>query len=284
MEKKTQIQNNHLKAVINHKGAELSELAKDGKNYIWTIDPKFWNKTSPVLFPIVGGLKEDKFEFEGREYQLPRHGFAREQEFELISKTEESAVFSLKFNAESLKIYPFQFELQIEYKLKDNALFVSYHVKNHGEKTMYFSVGAHPAFAVEGKFSEYSLEFDNNKPLTTYKLGDGVFSGKTEKVELTGRELPLDYGIFAKDALVLKNSATENLTLKKDGKPVLSVHFPKFPYLGIWTVADAPYICIEPWLGIADNFDTSGRLEEKEGINSLDSRQSFSASWSVVVY
>ena len=277
----TFIQNEFLKATISHKGAELASVWKNDYNYLWDINTQFWDKTSPVLFPIIGGLKENKFVYEGKDYYLPRHGFARESEFNLVSKTEDSAVFSLKFNEESLKNYPFEFELQIGYFLKGSELKVEYKVINLSSKKIYFSVGAHPAFRIDGNFEDYTLEFDSEKSLKTYKLQDNLFSGVTEEIPLENKKLKLNYSIFEKDALVLKESATSSLTLLKNEKPVLKVSFPEFPFLGIWTKKDAPFICIEPWLGIADSHNATGKLEEKEGIQPLDANSEFSASWTV---
>lgn len=277
----TFIQNEFLKASINHKGAELSSVWKNDYNYLWDIDTQFWDKTSPVLFPIIGGLKDNKFTFNGKDYFLPRHGFARESEFSLISKTEDSAVFSLKFTEESLKNYPFEFELQIGYFLNGNQLKVEYTVKNLSTQKMYFSIGAHPAFRINGNFEDYTLEFDSDKALTTHKLQDNLFSGVTEEIPLENKKLKLNYTLFEKDALVLKNATTSSLSLLKNEKPVLKVNFPEFPFLGIWTKKDAPFICIEPWLGIADSHKASGKLEEKEGIQNLEADAKFSASWMI---
>lgn len=281
---KTLIENSFLKAEINHKGAELSALIKDGKNYIWEVDVVFWDKTSPVLFPIVGGLKNDSFEYEDQNYKLPRHGFAREQDFELVEKTEESAKFRLKYSEESLKIYPFLFELTISYWLLDNKLMISYRVKNLSEKEMYYSIGAHPAFAVPGNFEDFTLKFDSDQTLISHQLSDNLFSGKTKEIELHDGVLPLTYELFANDAIVLKDSATRSLTLNHLGKDLLKVDFPKFPYLGIWTKKNAPFICIEPWLGIADNQSATGKIEEKEGIQQLNGNALQDFIWSIEVF
>ena len=178
----TILKNESIKAVIKHKGAELSSLEKNGKNFIWDIDTQFWDKTSPVLFPVIGALKNEEFEFNGKKYTLPRHGFAREKEFKIISKTDDSIVLSLKYDEETLEIYPFQFELQISYKLEDSEIFVNYNIINLGEEKMYYSIGAHPAFKIEGNFEEYSLKFDSNETLVTHKLDDNLFNGKTVEV------------------------------------------------------------------------------------------------------
>lgn len=281
---KTTIKNEFLEVEINHKGAELASIMKAGKNYIWDIDTKFWDKTSPILFPIVGGLKEDSYEYKGGKYQLPRHGFAREYDFELISKTENSALFSLNYSEETLKIYPFKFTLNIEYYLIDNQVFIKYKIKNNSNEKMYYSIGAHPAFSIEGKLDDYALKFDQSENLITHHLHDNLFSWETSEINLEGKILPLKYPLFEKDAIVLKNSATSFLTLLKNNSPELKINFPDFPFLGIWTKKDAPFICIEPWLGIADSHNSTGKIEEKEGIQILEGNSEQTFEWSVEIF
>lgn len=278
------IQNQNTKAVIKTKGAELSSLQKDGKNYIWEVNSDFWNKTSPILFPIVGALKNGEYQFKDTIYQLPRHGFARDFEFEVVEKTGNSVVFSLKSSEETLRVYPFDFELKISYVLENNTLIVKYDIINQTSEKMYYSIGAHPAFAIEGDFEDYSLVFDEEKDLETHQLNHDLFSGETEIIKLDGNVLPLKYHLFENDALVFKNFATKSLTLTKNNKPVMKVKFPEFPYLGIWTKNGAPFICIEPWLGIADNAAATGNLTEKEGIQVLESYAMKSVFWSVELF
>ena len=278
------IQNQAIKAVIKTKGAELSSLQKDGKNYIWEINSEFWNKTSPILFPIVGALKNGEYFHEGKVYKLSRHGFARDFEFEVIENSENAVVFSLKSNEETLKVYPFHFELQLSYILEGNKLMVKYEIINRSSEKMYYSIGAHPAFNIDGDFEDFSLIFDDEKDLETYKLEQDLFSGKTEILKLNGNVLPLQYELFEEDALVFKNFATKSLTLAKNNESVMKVSFPDFPFLGIWTKKDAPFICIEPWLGIADNANTSGKIEEKEGIQILENNSKKQIAWSVELF
>lgn len=278
------IQNQAIKAVIKTKGAELSSLQKDGKNYIWEINSEFWNKTSPILFPIVGALKNGEYFHEGKVYKLSRHGFARDFEFDVIENSGNAVVFSLKSNEETLKVYPFHFELQLSYILEDSKLVVKYEIINHSSEKMYYSIGAHPAFNIDGNFEDFSLIFDDEKDLETYKLEQDLFSGKTEILKLNGNVLPLQYELFEEDALVFKNFATKSLTLAKNNESVMKVSFPNFPYLGIWTKKDAPFICIEPWLGIADNANASGKIEEKEGIQILENNSKKQIAWSVELF
>lgn len=275
------IQNQNTKAVIKTKGAELCSLQKNEKNYIWNVNSDFWNKTSPILFPIVGALKNGEYLFENKKYQLPRHGFARDFEFEVLENKENSVTFSLKSSEETLKVFPFSFELKVSYFLENDKLIVKYEVHNCSSENMYYSIGAHPAFDIEGNFEDFSLIFDEEKKLETYKLDKDLFSGKTQTVELEGNILPLKYELFEEDALVFKNFATKSLTLAKNNIPVLKVEFPEFPYLGIWTKKNAPFICIEPWLGIADSTTATGNLTEKEGIQILEKDNIKSFYWSV---
>ena len=278
------IQNQAIKAVIKTKGAELSSLKKGGKNYIWEINSEFWNKTSPILFPIVGALKNGEYFYGGNAYKLSRHGFARDFEFEVIENSENTVVFSLKSNEETLKVYPFHFELQLSYILEGNKLVVKYEIINRSSEKMYYSIGAHPAFNIDGDFEDFSLVFDDEKDLETYKLEKDLFSGKTEILKLNENVLPLQYELFEEDALVFKNFATKSLTLAKNNESVMKVSFPDFPFLGIWTKKDAPFICIEPWLGIADNANTSGKIEEKEGIQILENNSKKQIAWSVELF
>ncbi len=280
----TIIENGILKATINHFGAELFALEKNGQNYIWEIDGNFWNKTSPILFPIVGGLKNNEYEYDGEMFSLPRHGFAREKNFQVVAKTGNSVTFSLQYDDETLKIYPFKFELQIIYTLRDSELFVQYLVKNLDSEKLYFSIGAHPAFKIVGDFENYSLEFDRPETLIFYQLHDNLFSGKTREIQLNSTQLPLDYQLFENDAIVLKNYTTTSLKLFNQNQPILNVKFSEFPYLGIWTKKDAPFICIEPWLGIADNHNASGKIEEKEGIQTLEALSQQSFEWSIELF
>ena len=278
------IQNQAIKAVIKTKGAELSLLQKEDKNYIWEINSEFWNKTSPILFPIVGALKNGEYFYGGNVYKLSRHGFARDFEFEVIENSENAVVFSLKSNEETLKVYPFHFELQLSYILEDNKLVVKYEIINRSSEKMYYSIGAHPAFNIDGDFEDFSLVFDDEKDLETYKLEQDLFSGKTEILKLNGNVLPLQYELFEEDALVFKNFTTKSLTLAKNNESVMKVSFPDFPYLGIWTKKDAPFICIEPWLGIADNANASSKIEEKEGIQILENNSKKQIAWSVELF
>ena len=270
------LSNNKISASINTIGAELIRLEKDNQNYIWTVNETYWNKTSPILFPIVGRLKNDAYTIADKKYELPRHGFARNFEFQILNQTENSVVFVLESNSETLKNYPFEFQLQLEYELAGNELKMNYSVENRSEVTMPFSIGAHPAFAIEDSFSDYSLQFNEAEEFVSYELENEQFNNSFRKINSENGQINLNYSLFEKDALVFKHLKSNELILLNKNKPVLSVQFEGFPYLGIWTKPNAPFLCIEPWCGLADNANHNGNIEEKEGINLLQPQEVFS--------
>ncbi len=277
------ITNNKISASIDTIGAELIRLEKDNQNCIWTVDDTYWNKTSPILFPIVGRLKNDSYKYDGKTYELPRHGFARNFEFQILNKTENSIIFVLDSNSETLKNYPFEFQLQLEYELDGNELKMKYSVENKSQVTMPFSIGAHPAFAIENSFSDYSLKFNQTEEFTSYELDNEQFSNSFRKINSENGQINLNYSLFEKDALVFKHLQSNKLTLLKKNEPVLSVQFEGFPYLGIWTKPNAPFLCIEPWCGLADNVNHNGNIFEKEGINLLQPNETFTRKINILI-
>jgi galactose mutarotase-like enzyme len=269
------ITNSQLTATINTLGAELISLVKNNKNYIWNIDETYWNKTSPVLFPIVGRLKNDSYSFDGEKYQLPRHGFARNMEFSFDKKSDSQVIFELNETEETKAIYPFSFKLLMAYTLMENELVIEYFVRNQSDEALPFSIGAHPAFAISDKFENYSLEFNAADTFETHHLENESFIGKTTLVDAKNNTINLNYALFEKDALVFKQLNSNEVTLKNKNKAILKVNYDHFPYLGIWTKQNAPFLCVEPWCGLADAINHNGNLEEKEGINHLPAGEDF---------
>ena len=277
------LNNNKISATIDSVGAELIRLEKNNQNYIWTIDEAFWNKTSPILFPIVGRLKNDTYTIDDKIYELHRHGFARNFEFGIENKTETSVVFVLKSNPETLKSYPFEFLLRLEYHLEENDLKMIYSVENKSCKIMPFSIGAHPAFAIHDTFSDYSIQFNASEELVSYELANEQFNNASQKIRSENGQIDLNYSLFEKDALVFKQLKSNEITLLKNQNPVLTVRFDGFPYLGIWTKLNAPFLCIEPWCGLADNVLHDGNIYKKEGMNLLNPKEHFSRSISLIL-
>ncbi|MBJ2124679.1 aldose 1-epimerase family protein [Flavobacterium sp. IB48] len=280
----TTISNSILKASINHAGAELFSIKdKQDNEYIWEGNPDFWGKHSPVLFPIVGTLKNNTYKINGKEYHLPRHGFARDMEFSLIEKTENKAIFSLKSSEETLEKYPFEFELQLIYTLKESALELEYKVINCSKEKMPFSIGAHPAIALPNNFEDYAFQFEKEENLKYYLLENDLISSKTKVLEPKNNLVALNYELFKNDALIFKTLESKSLTILNNSKPYVKVDYKDFPSLGIWTKENAPFICIEPWLGYSDTEENTGDLYEKEGILTLNTNKDFSAKFSITI-
>lgn len=275
-----------LTASISGKGAELQRLQYKGLEYLWQGDKAYWPKRSPVLFPFVGELKNGQYLFDGKEYKMSRHGFARDRVFETLRVYDNSVTFGLISDAHTLAIYPFRFIFKIEYRLEANTLFCTYLVENVDGKAMYFSVGGHPAFNVplySGlHYSDYVLKFEKNNFLKKYKLHNGLTGDDTETIHLDNKTLHLKPSLFYEDAIVLKeieSSQVELSTVKNER--ALKFSFNGFPYFGIWAARDAPFVCIEPWCGIADNIHHDQQLIHKEGINELARGESWQRTWSV---
>ena len=283
------IENRHLKINIHPKGAELQSIYhKDHKlEYLWNGDPAFWGKHSPLLFPIVGTLKEDTYIYQDKTYSLPRHGFARDMEFEVEEQGPDAITLLLKSNDATKANYPFDFELRVTYQLAPKGLATTYSVKNLSSGDMYFSIGAHPAFKVPlvagTAYTDYTLEFENKETSPRWPITkEGLIEKPPKPLLRSTRYLPLNKELFLEDALVFKNLSSTTIALKSEKtERGLLLDFTDFPYLGIWAAKNADFVCIEPWCGIADSFDTTQQLTDKEGINKLASNDIFERTWTL---
>jgi len=283
------IENDFLKISVKNSGAELISIKnkKNNYEYLWQGDPKFWARRAPVLFPIVGKLKENTYTIDSKQYQLLQHGFARDMHFDQVEKESSFLIYGLKHSPETLKNYPYKFELFIKYDLKKNTLRVTYEVRNMDSKKMYFSIGGHPAFncpmVPNEKFNDYFLEFDTKENAERFLLKDGLLTGAKEAVLKDEKTLPLTHDLFAKDALVFKDLKSESVVLKsRRSKVKVNFNFKGFPALGIWS-KPGPFICIEPWYGHADYENAAGELKDKDGILSLEKGKIFSCEYSVEI-
>lgn len=282
------LENDYIKVSLAAKGAELQGLfSKETKlEYLWNANPKYWAKHSPVLFPIVGSLKNNSFTYQGKSYELPRHGFARDHVFNFEKISETEAVFTLTQNEDTLKVYPFYFELKLRYQLIDRKLNLTYEVKNTGNTELLFSIGAHPAFAVPNTpntvYEDYYLAFNADEKLTFWKLEDGLVADETELIELGGHRLNLKHDLFYNDALVFKTLQSNCISLLNTKNDYgLHFHFEEFPFFGIWAATDAPFVCLEPWCGVADGVNHDQELTHKEGIVKLGVSENWSRFWEV---
>lgn len=286
-----EIKNEFIKAKIDSFGAQLNSLKKVDKNleYIWQADAKYWNRHSPILFPIVGRLKDDSYFYKNQKYNMTQHGFARDKEFALVKNEVDFLEFKLCSDEKSLEIYPFSFELYLSYKLEKNCLIVAYKVVNKSNEKMLFSIGAHPAFnwplKEDEKKEDYFLEFENIKESKRYFLNDKGLVYKNEDLKISDNKIPLNEEVFKNDALVFNDLNIKTLTLKNTkNENFIKVDFENFPYLGIWSKpSGAPFICIEPWFGIADEDSSNQNFEDKKGLISLEKDEIFSCFYSVEV-
>ena len=285
-----QLQNTKLKANFSELGAELISLVNltTGKEIMWQGNPDFWGGQSPVLFPTVGALKDDQYIFDGQTYEMPRHGFARRKIFEVKNSSENEVIFQLNSDDETLKFYPFEFSLEIRYTLTENKLTVSYQVKNKSEKEMYFSLGAHPGFAVDTenglKYDDYVITFSDDEQLEIHPLIDNLISKETQTIELKNKALPLSYELFANDALVMTTMKSKELILRNNqNENQVIFTFSNFPYFGIWAAKNADFVCLEPWQGIADLEGHNQELTEKFGILKLGINEEWKGDWAVEI-
>lgn len=286
------IANDILTIQISTKGAELQSIFNHatGLEYVWNGDANFWGKKSPVLFPIVGGLKNGTYSYKNKSYKLGRHGFARDMEFVVTQVTKSSIEYTLESNEQTLALYPFSFNFLVTYTIEENILTCTYTVENTGDENMFFSCGAHPAFAIplteNTNFEDWELQFSAIENTGKWPLSaDGLIEQASINFLNNTQTLPLTKSLFYSDALVFKNLASNKISiLSNKSKHGLTMQFDGFSYYGIWSAKDANFVCLEPWCGIADNTLTSGKLEEKEGIIELEPQNIWQKNWQVSLY
>ena len=286
------IANAVIQLTLDSAGAEMKSLMRksDKQEYLWCGDKKYWGRTAPVLFPIVGRVVEDHYTYDGMEYELHQHGFARDMEFELLSSEPEEIWFYLKANEETKKKYPFDFILQVGYRLEKSSVTVMWKVINKDQKRLYFSIGGHPAFVCPLKENEkqtdYKIQIDaKSSSLTRTNFLDGYACHKLETILLVDGCLEITNGIFDRDALIFENDQANKVSLMTPGgQTYLSVSFDA-PVFGIWSPVgkSAPFICIEPWYGRCDKADFHGSLEEREWGNELAPGAEFTAEYKIEI-
>lgn len=279
------IHNEFLTVSVKSLGAELCSIrSADGAEYVWQADPAFWNRHAPVLFPIVGKLRDGRYAWNGKPFELSPHGFARDMDFSLIEQTQNSLAFQLLPTAETRARYPFEFSLTITYRLTGNALSIEYAVRNTGTSLMPFSIGAHPAFNLHGPIEESFLEFEKPETLSARLISNkGLLTEQTVPVLDGSKILPLSKTLFDRDALIFLNAESKKITLgAKHSSRRLTVEFAGFPELGIWAKPGAPFVCIEPWYGYADPEQPYGDITNKPGIRQLKAGETFTCAHRVI--
>lgn len=277
------VENSTYTLAVKEMGAELNSLKskKSGFEYIWNGNTDIWYGQSPILFPVIGRLLDDKYRLNGVEYTMPKHGIVRKKPFKLINQTADSLTFVQTDDEESFKMYPYRFELTVEFKLTDNGLSVTHTVHNKSENVMYYSFGAHPAFNCE---IGDRLEFSENENLLTERIdGESILIDEKFPVDIENNKLYITKNLFDNDALILSGYKSNSVSLKSDNhNRVVKFNFDS-PILGIWAKPGAPYVCIEPWWGINDSYDKKADISEKRAIMTLDPDSKASYNWTVEI-
>ncbi len=279
------IENESLKIGVRERGAELCSLysKETGVEYLWQGDASVWSGQSPILFPIVGRLKDDKYVVDGCEYTLEKHGFARKSDWSFAGNDGNALHFVLSDTDDTKKKYPYCFELDVSFSLSNKTLAVSHDVLNNGDETMYFSIGAHPGFNC--KMGDV-LEFECDETVNTEKIDLDTALLLPQKFPLleNEREIVITKDIFAEDALILSGLKSNCVMLKspKHNRRV-TVTFGGAPYLGLWAKPGAPYVCIEPWFGVNDSAEKVDDFSQKYQIVSLKPGDKFNFTWTATI-
>lgn len=284
------LRSDSLAVYMSTKGAEIMSVknTQTKTDYMWDGDPDYWNRRAPHLFPIVGGLKNNTYTYEGKTYHLGRHGFARDMIFEKTAETQNQIWFELSANEETMKDYPFRFHLTVRYTLSGNRLEVRWYVRNEDDKAMPFSIGGHPGFRcpINGKGSQtdYYLRFEmegkGNPVYRTLERSSGLMGEETFELPLKKDLYKIKKDTFAIDTLIFEQQTTKVELLRPNHRPYIAMTCAA-PVIGIWSPAGrhAPFICIEPWYGRCDRSDYEGDIFEREWSQTLQPGEEFEAAY-----
>lgn len=280
-----------LKIQTKKSGAELTSIKYNGKEMLFqgakVLDSNgniYWKRQAPILFPIVGQLKSSQTQIEDKIYEMSQHGFARDMDFEEISKTENKHHYMLKYNEGTLKKYPYKFELHVIYEIIGDTLTVTYKVKNIDDKKIYFGLGGHPAFNCDYSNGEYEISFSENEDKIEFlKLKNGLIDTEKAQNILQDNKIYLKEDTFDNDAVIMKNLKSNKVVLQnhETNQKILEFDFTGFPYLALWSKKGAPFVCIEPWQNTADRIDSTQIYKDKENIIELPKDKKFECKYSI---
>jgi len=286
------LNNNVASVSVNENGGEMISFKSlvSGYEYLWNGDSNYWTGHAPLLFPIVCAAKNREIKIEGQKYTIGNHGFARGSKFKLVEESENQLTYLLEYNDETLKMYPYKFKLYIKYLLEDNKVTIKYTIENVDEKAIYFSIGTHPGFNCKftesDKLEDYYIEFDQKETMNRLFMNGNneLINGQSELVMEDDKVLYLKKEMFEKGAMVFRNMNSKEVTLKsKTSDKSVKLSYDNLPYMGIWQPEGAPFICIEPWHGIADHDAFDGEFKEKEMIIKLEEKGAYNTSYSIEV-
>lgn len=284
--------NSKLNISVSATGAELQTLtsAKSGEEFLWHGDSAFWSGRAPILFPIVGALKNARMYHNDKTYAIQRHGIARQQTFTCIQHEESHLLFRLESDQESLSVYPWEFVLEVKFTLNGNRLDIAYqvtHSSDQAQDEMLFTIGSHPAFHLpldQSPFDDFNIRFSKPEQLDIYALdNEGLLSVQGKHYPLENNRLVLNQNTFDNDALVFKNIRSDEISLWQDDHERIRLRTGGAPHLGIWAKLGAPFVCIEPWYGYSDTSDASGQFADKPSLVKLDAGETFQTEWSIEV-
>lgn len=285
-----------LEIVTTPSGAELTsikyqgtEVLHQGEKVLDKDKKVYWKRHAPILFPIVGSLKNNTTNINGSKFEMSQHGFARDMKFDIVDISEREHIYVLKYNEETLKKYPFKFELYISYIIENNTLTIKYVVKNLDDKTMFFGIGGHPAFAIDLKNNKYRFEFDKSeKNIRFYQLDSGLISYKNNYINKSimsnSRCIDIQKDTFMHDAIIMSDLVSQKVRLMENERVKLEMDFSGFKYLAFWSKKNAPFVCIEPWFTTADYTDSSQVFEEKKDNIRLEANKEFECKYSITFY
>lgn len=289
------IENEKLSVKVADAGAELVSIydKEHDRELLWQADPAFWNRHAPVLFPTVGKCYGGAFTFHGTSYPMGQHGFARDMEFAQVAAGTDYVTHRLCSDEATLSRYPFAFVLEITHRIAAGHISVEWKVENSGERTMYFTIGGHPAFNInvlpDTEMEDYFLTFSEDVDALSYMLLDAesgtAIAEQTYELALADHKYRLKKDMFDQDALIFDGEQITYAALAlPDGSPYIALSCPGFPNFGIWAKPGAPYVCLEPWAGRCDNQGFVGELSEKPGVNVLGAGEKFEKSYEIIVY
>ncbi len=282
-----------LEIITTPSGAELTsikynskELLHQGEKVLDREGKVYWKRHAPILFPIVGSLKNNTTVINGEKYQMSQHGFARDMKFDILSISEREHTYVLKFNEETLKVYPFKFELYVNYIIDDNTLKIKYKVVNLDDREMFFGIGGHPAFIIDLKNNKYRVEFEKTEEkIRFYQLDNGLISYKNnyinESLISNKKCIEIKKDTFSHDAIIMSGLSSKKVRLIENEKCKLEFDFSGFKYLALWSKKDAPFLCIEPWYTTADYTDSDQIFEKKKDNIKLGAGETFECEYKI---
>lgn len=286
------IENSRFAVKVEDLGAELSSIydKKNNRELIWNADPEWWPRHAPILFPSVGVTHNGHYKYRGECYAMSQHGFARDMEFTFLGVEGNALVHELRATEETKKNYPFDFVLQVRHIISEEGVIVDWTVKNEGNDEMLFTIGAHPAFMVPAKEGtsqkDYKITFDGQKELKFIYI-----NSEGSAIYRDVKTLPLEDGkytigehLFDNGVLIFENKQVEKVGFEfPDGSEYLTIDCKGFPFVGIWTKPNAPFICLEPWYGRCDNEDFEDEYENKVGVEKLEAGETFHAAYTISI-